>query len=299
MTDKTEHNFHGGFSISRPQIGKLLRLLHELDRTDVPLRERTSKDLAEKLSWGRPKVLGMAGWARCLGLVRGDFELSPFGRCAIENEDLGLDDPTSLWAMHVHLVCPYDSIAPWSRPQARKVAIAWVRFWNEFLMERSEVDLIDKPLVRRWLDSALPDMSEPCRNKTEDYLINTYCLETEGGEQRLGGLGLLAVTGRRGAWRKSEPRIAPLPEVAAYFLSSVWAETFNGHFVVPETDVNRVLAQMFGLSPLDATRLITSIVGLRLLRVERQVHPHQVTYLGQEVAALEFLKDAYHNAPGL
>ncbi len=242
--------FHETFTLSRTSINAILSVINSTDLSDG-----LYKTLRSQTHLGTNYIKAMPQYARGLGLLTMDNQLSSFGLSALQFDPL-LEKPATLWLMHYFMSAPHGP-GP--------------AFWYEFVRTRFRYgdEFTKSSLADQLIDfinvTESRNLKENSAASTANAFVGTY--EKDDG---LGRLGLFENDGDR--YRIIEPYQAPplwafaiafldfcqhqFPDQMTINLESLYADGgLTSVFMIGEGRINRYLRQLQEVNIVDIFRV--------------------------------------------
>ncbi|MCE5327912.1 MAG: DUF4007 family protein [Planctomycetaceae bacterium] len=217
--DKLGPSFHRTFTLSRPAVADIIRLVREHQDESVPGRVLNFNLITAETTLGPVYISSMRRYAVATGVVDEQERLKPFGRILCD-KDPGLQSTASCWVMHYYLCCPH-GIGP----------AFWFSTIAKFFRPGDEID-------RRQISEHIAEevrategtISQQTALQTATVLLGTYAKS-----DALGPLGMLEPL-EAGRYLVKEPS-CPSLWTFAFILADYWIANWGE---VPGVNLNRV-----------------------------------------------------------
>jgi hypothetical protein len=261
-------SFHETFALNIPAVVSVLRVSDEHDGDVDPDTIRSETNL------GPNYVKAMPLYARGCGLLEmGSFQLTPFGRLALD-KDPNLTRVETLWLMHYHLSAPHGP-GP--------------GFWNNLIATTVR---IGQPLRRSEVATAIGKYTRETANRSLSIRVlestATVFLGTYAKSDALGKLGLVAPTEEaQGSYEVTQPDAPPLWALACA-LSDYWEALGHGasELLLKDLGNQNGFAGLFFMGPGMLGAFLSELQSAGVVGIKRDAPPFVVTRLWRDGAEL-------------
>ena len=213
-------SFHRTFSLSRPALADIVRLVKEHQTEEESGRVLDFGFIAANTSLGPVYIASMRRYALGTGLVDEQERLTDLGN-AVAERDSHLQAAATCWMLHYGLSCPHG---------------AGPAFWGDVLAQffRPGDELgpgqIGEFIFEEVKESAADNVSKKTASQAATVLLGTY-----SKSDALGPLGMLEQL-EPGRYLVKEPQLPSLGTFA-YILADYWSANWGD---VPGVNISRV-----------------------------------------------------------
>lgn len=274
---------HEKFPLRDGWLNKGLREVNQNEEAFI------KKDAPDSFGIGSNMVKSLRYWMRALGLVdekSGKAYLSQLGQLVLDYDPY-LEDPFSLWTMHI---CIANNIGE---------ATSWYMYFNRCDAEELEKDQIVSILHREVIKYAQgQSFSDKSLMNDVDVLLSMYSKDKENDDPEDKNISPFAQLGliryRNGKYCKVRPdKRKIVVEVVLYYLALLLAGRDS---MAIDTLINgeRGISKILHLSTIDANEFLDRLDSLGYIRVDRTAGIDMI-YAINPLEAREVLENYYNN----
>ena len=213
-------SFHRTFSLSRPGLVEIVRLVSENQAEKDSGRVLDFDLIAEKTTLGPVYIASMRRYALGTGLVDEQERLTELGN-AVARRDSFLQSPATCWMLHYGLSCPHGA-GP----------IFWNAVVTQFFRPGDELNpsQIGDFIFEQVKEAGVDKVSKKTASQAATALLGTY-----SKSDALGPIGMLEQL-EPGRYLVKEPQLPSL-WAFAYILAEYWSGNWDD---VPGINISRV-----------------------------------------------------------